>query len=240
MCPYLALSAIATLFATGFYRTQTLYFPFTFKQTWKWNINLLVTENVALMQVSMSIFRHVFSDTQTEEYKSHQFSLPRTENADCCPDYYPHCLGSDEPQWVRLPSIMTMIRMMVHHLDHLHPKYWEFVHVLVIHYHVHNFVQVFNYPKCWRFVCALWTKLCAGITNKKLPSLWRFPVHKIAPTESSTFRTLWVMMPSIMAMTPMSFNIGSKIVTFSSITDVRVQGAKLQWPRHDQRQLQHL
>merc|ERR1719209_1529512 len=22
----------------------------------------------------------------------------RTENADCCPDYYPHCLGSDEPQ----------------------------------------------------------------------------------------------------------------------------------------------
>ena len=143
VCPYLALSAIATLFATGFYRTQTLYFPCTFKQTSKWNSNLLVSpENVPLMQEFMVLFQHMFSDIQTEEYKSHQFSLPRTENADCCPDYYPHCLGSDEPQWVRLPSIMTMIRMMVHHINHLHPKYWEFVHVLVIHYHVHNFVQV--------------------------------------------------------------------------------------------------
>ena len=27
--------------------------------------------------------------------------------------------------------IMTMIRMMVHHLNHRHPKYWESVHVLV-------------------------------------------------------------------------------------------------------------
>jgi len=36
----------------------------------------------------------------------------RTENADCCPDYYPHCLGSDEPQYYeqKAPEPLTIPR----------------------------------------------------------------------------------------------------------------------------------
>ena len=36
----------------------------------------------------------------------------RTENADCCPDYYPHCLGSNEPQWVNMMMKMVRIRLI--------------------------------------------------------------------------------------------------------------------------------
>ena len=37
----------------------------------------------------------------------------RTENADCCPDYYPHCLGADDSQWVNINVIVILMIVVI-------------------------------------------------------------------------------------------------------------------------------
>ena len=37
----------------------------------------------------------------------------RTENADCCPDYYPHCLGFDDSQWVNINVIVILMIVVI-------------------------------------------------------------------------------------------------------------------------------